>query len=114
MRGVEGFYEKCGFKKWKEYVIYKADMSSPKLDKDYSILKNFKWKKLNKTEREDLIEKIWRWTISTIDVVKSVLWSDVLYTKINKNDKKVSNDNQVVKKWIYFKWWGWENYKIMT
>lgn len=96
---------KCFEKLWK-----------PKLDKNYSILKEFKWKKLNKTEREELIEKIWRWTISTIEVIKWVLWSESFYIKLKEKpeSKKDVKKENVIWKWIYFKWWGWENYKIMT
>ena len=106
-----------------------------KLDKDYSILKNFNWKKINKTEREDIIEQVWRWSVTVIDIIKKVLWHDDLFKKLdwkNKEDKKNNKNWKIDKinkiddlnwnekskldsksKWVYFKWWGWENYKLM-
>lgn len=83
----------------------------PKLDKNYSILKEFRWKKLNKWEREDLVEKVWRWSISTIDIVKEVISSKYLISE--KKEDKTEKEKNSKTKWIYFKWWGWSNYKIM-
>ena len=88
----------------------------PRLDKNYSVLKEFDWKKITKTKREEIIEKVWKWVVSSIDVMKKILSDDNFFTRLNKKswDEKLKKKVADVKsKWIYFKWWGWESYKLM-
>jgi len=87
----------CLLKLWKE-----------KLDKNYTILKNFKWKKLNKNEREEILLKIWKWSLTPISIVKEIIWLEK-----EKKEEEGIEKKEKVKKWkVYFKWWG-ENYKLM-
>ncbi len=36
-KGIEKFYEKCGFKKWKEYICYSVNLSNMKFNYEYTI-----------------------------------------------------------------------------
>ncbi|MCD5383044.1 RelA/SpoT family protein [Candidatus Gracilibacteria bacterium] len=84
-----------------------------KLDKNYSILKEFDGKKMTKNEREELLEKIGKGAIPTIFVIKKILGSEKLFSKVEKKiDEKEKNKKGERGKGVYFKGGG-DNYKLM-
>lgn len=95
--------------RWKEILNkYLSKTSLSELDKDLSILKVFDWKENKITERWQILEQIWNFSLPASVIFKRILKSKNIILEENKNkqssldlkeDKKTENNNKKLVIW---------------